>query len=196
MIDSERCPRAVDEFSLYEYEIDKKTGEILTGYPQGQPDHYLALTRYALEEIWRKRGAKQPQAVLQEAEPVKYDDLLRVPYKAHGRDKSGLDCYGLIYVCASRMGYVLPELKDLYDLDNTKAVDFVHNGLSDYLEKIEKQETNCFCLFNFKDVTHTGIYLGGGKLLHATLNHGVVVSPLFSQKPFAFYRLRKQKMQN
>ena len=56
VVDPQLCPGAADEFSLYEYEIDKRTGEILTGYPQGQPDHSLACCRYALEEVWRRRG--------------------------------------------------------------------------------------------------------------------------------------------
>ena len=56
VIDPARCPHAADEFTLYEYEIDKRTGDIMTGYPQGQPDHYLALTRYALEPVWRHAG--------------------------------------------------------------------------------------------------------------------------------------------
>lgn len=57
VIDSARAPHAADEFTLYEYEIDKRTGEIMTGYPQGQPDHALAAVRYALEEVWRHGGA-------------------------------------------------------------------------------------------------------------------------------------------
>ncbi len=56
IIDPARCPHAADEFTLYEYELDKRTGEVMTGYPQGQPDHYLALTRYALEGVWRHGG--------------------------------------------------------------------------------------------------------------------------------------------
>lgn len=56
VIDPIRCPKMADEFSLYEYEIDKRTGEILSGYPQGQPDHGMALTRYATEPIWRHGG--------------------------------------------------------------------------------------------------------------------------------------------
>lgn len=56
VIDPARCPHAADEFTLYEYEIDKRTGETMTGYPQGQPDHYLALTRYAMETVWRHAG--------------------------------------------------------------------------------------------------------------------------------------------
>jgi phage terminase large subunit len=57
VIDPERCPKMADEFTLYEHEIDKRTGEIMTGYPQGQPDHGMALTRYATEPIWRHGGA-------------------------------------------------------------------------------------------------------------------------------------------
>lgn len=57
IIDPTRTPRALNEFSLYEYEIDKKTSEIITGYPEGQPDHFLALTRYATEKEWRHAGA-------------------------------------------------------------------------------------------------------------------------------------------
>ena len=57
IIDPVRAPHAADEFTLYEYDIDKRTGEILSGYPEGQPDHYLALTRYATEKEWRRAGA-------------------------------------------------------------------------------------------------------------------------------------------
>lgn len=56
VIDPERCPKIADEFTLYEHEIDKRTGEIMTGYPQGQPDHGMALVRYALESVWRHGG--------------------------------------------------------------------------------------------------------------------------------------------
>ena len=57
IIDPQRAPHAADEFTLYEYEIDKRTGEILSGYPEGQPAHFLALTRYATEKEWRHAGA-------------------------------------------------------------------------------------------------------------------------------------------
>lgn len=57
VIDPVRCPHAADEFTLYEHEIDKRTGEIMEGYPEGQPDHFLALTRYATERTWRHAGA-------------------------------------------------------------------------------------------------------------------------------------------
>ena len=57
VIDPKRAPHAADEFTLYEHEIDRRTGEILEGYPEGQPDHFIALTRYATEREWRHAGA-------------------------------------------------------------------------------------------------------------------------------------------
>lgn len=56
VIDPERCPRIADEFTMYEHEIDRRTGEVLSGYPDGQPDHGIDSVRYALEEIWRHAG--------------------------------------------------------------------------------------------------------------------------------------------
>lgn len=56
VIDAERCPFAADEFSLYEYEIDKRNGDIIGGYPDGQPDHSIDAVRYSLEQVWTKKG--------------------------------------------------------------------------------------------------------------------------------------------
>lgn len=56
VIDPARCPKIADEFALYEYEIDRRTGEILSGYPDGQPDHGMDAVRYALETIWQHGG--------------------------------------------------------------------------------------------------------------------------------------------
>lgn len=56
VIDPARCPHMADEFTLYEHEIDRRTGEVLTGYPDGQPDHGIDTIRYALECVWRHAG--------------------------------------------------------------------------------------------------------------------------------------------
>ena len=56
VIDPSRCPHIADEFTLYEYEIDRHTGEIMSGYPDGQPDHGIDSVRYALETVWKHGG--------------------------------------------------------------------------------------------------------------------------------------------
>ncbi|MBP1737287.1 MAG: family phage terminase large subunit [Oscillospiraceae bacterium] len=55
VIDPVRCPDTYREFSECEYERDKKTGEILQGYPDLN-NHHIDAVRYATECIWKRRG--------------------------------------------------------------------------------------------------------------------------------------------
>lgn len=55
VIDPGKCPYAAKEFSEYEYERDPKTGEVLEGYPDAA-NHAIDSTRYALEDVWKRRG--------------------------------------------------------------------------------------------------------------------------------------------
>ena len=55
IIDPVRCPNAAKEFSEYEYERDKRTGEILEGYPDAA-NHAIDAVRYGMERVWRRRG--------------------------------------------------------------------------------------------------------------------------------------------
>lgn len=55
VIDPVRCPATAKEFSEYEYERDKKTGEVLVGYPDAA-NHSIDAVRYALEPVWKRRG--------------------------------------------------------------------------------------------------------------------------------------------
>ncbi|MGN1060072.1 MAG: PBSX family phage terminase large subunit [Clostridia bacterium] len=54
VIDPKRCPCAAKEFMEYEYETTE-TGEVVSGYPD-RDNHSIDAVRYALEEIWRRRG--------------------------------------------------------------------------------------------------------------------------------------------
>ena len=55
VIDSKRCPDTVKEFSEYEYETDKRTGEVMGGYPD-TANHHIDAVRYAMSKVWRRRG--------------------------------------------------------------------------------------------------------------------------------------------
>lgn len=54
VIDPVRCPKSAEQFSLYEY-LKDKDGNPITGYPD-EGDDFIDATRYALEEVWRRRG--------------------------------------------------------------------------------------------------------------------------------------------
>ena len=55
IIDPERCPDTVKEFTEYEYERDDKTGDVLPGYPD-LDNHHIDAVRYATNRIWKRRG--------------------------------------------------------------------------------------------------------------------------------------------
>jgi PBSX family phage terminase large subunit len=54
-IDRKRCPETWEEFQNYSYEMNRD-GVIENTYPEGQADHSLACVRYAMEEVYRRRG--------------------------------------------------------------------------------------------------------------------------------------------
>lgn len=54
VIDNARCPHTAKEFLDYEYERDKE-GNVISGYPD-KNNHNIDAVRYAMEEVWRRRG--------------------------------------------------------------------------------------------------------------------------------------------
>lgn len=54
VIDPKRCPISAQEFSTYEYQQDKD-GNYISGYVD-ENNHCIDATRYALNNIWKKRG--------------------------------------------------------------------------------------------------------------------------------------------
>ena len=54
VIDTKRCPVSAQEFSTYEYQQDKD-GNYISGYVDAD-NHCIDATRYALNNIWKKRG--------------------------------------------------------------------------------------------------------------------------------------------
>ncbi|NFN94470.1 PBSX family phage terminase large subunit [Clostridium botulinum] len=54
IIDNKRCPKTAKEFLKYEYEVDKN-GEVINSYPD-KDNHHIDACRYAMEEVWRRKG--------------------------------------------------------------------------------------------------------------------------------------------
>lgn len=55
VIDPVRCPETAKEFKKYEYELDKE-GNPTSVYPDAD-NHSIDMTRYAMEKVWKRRGA-------------------------------------------------------------------------------------------------------------------------------------------
>lgn len=55
VIDPIRCPKTNDEFTKMTYDIDEKTGEVLSSIPD-KDNHSTDSVRYAMETVWRRKG--------------------------------------------------------------------------------------------------------------------------------------------
>lgn len=55
VIDPIRCPETAKEYNKYEYELDKD-GNPTSVYPD-RDNHSIDMTRYAMEQVWKRRGA-------------------------------------------------------------------------------------------------------------------------------------------
>lgn len=54
VIDKKRCPKTAKEFLEYEYERDRE-GNAISGYPD-KDNHSIDSVRYALNQVWKRRG--------------------------------------------------------------------------------------------------------------------------------------------
>jgi cell wall-associated NlpC family hydrolase len=97
------------------------------------------------------------------------DDLVGLPYKAHGRDETGLDCFGLILIIASRNGTPIPDVwYKGFDPSLIKLAEQMN------VEKTDKLQAGCIIEMENKGRLHLGYSLDDKKMIHATLE-GVIV---------------------
>lgn len=103
---------------------------------------------------------------------------LGVKYKYGGNTHKGVDCSGLVVeVYRSAMGIKLPRTS---------------SAQQQYCQSIKKSELTSGDLLFFatgkkkKSVTHVGIYIGNGKMIHSSSSHGVIISGINE----AYYKRR------
>lgn len=122
---------------------------------------------------------------------MKYDDLLNIPFKKFGRDKSGYDCYGVVMECCKRAG---TPLKDLYggivDLPAGRVNDYVSGGLN--VREIDAPKKGALVYSIYKGNVHIGYIVERGLVLHATIDKGVKISPLAALRPIAYYEVTNE----
>lgn len=124
------------------------------------------------------------------------EKYLGVPYQHHGRDLSGLDCYGLVLRIFEDQGVNLWDINEEYDEDWSWQGRnlFVENYARDWEFVDDYRFMDVACFQNGKSVVnHAGIYLGENKFIHA-VKAGVVVSRFtdreWQKRWVGFYRYR------
>lgn len=113
-------------------------------------------------------------------------DYIGIPFQSGGRDRTGLDCYGLIrLVLMEQYGCKLPLLDGKYDnalnLYDTSPLFF--QQLPILAEKIAGPQERAIALLEMHQLPcHLGLFCGGESIIHSRAGVGVVVERLDSRR--------------
>lgn len=113
---------------------------------------------------------------------INVEKYLGIPFKIHGRDKHGYDCYGFLIDFEKDAGHEMVDLYSEYEKgNNEKALnENVHNIV--YGSKLVKKETpetyDILLFFDSKHrVCHIGAYLDRDEFIHCD-SYGVRITKL------------------
>lgn len=107
-------------------------------------------------------------------------DLIGVPFKNGGRDKSGMDCWGLTLEVFSRYDINLPD----YKISCDSQIE-INNKVNTERNKWERCTGDlpvpALIVFNDQGVcNHVGVYIGENKFIHARIGTGVAIESMDS----------------
>jgi len=126
---------------------------------------------------------------------IDYSDLIGIPYKFNGRDKTGFDCYGLVLEMFNRNDVKLPDYFYADDSDDTITKLIVDNV--EFAEELKEPEPYCAVLFRqHRFGTHMGVVLADKqRFIHCSVGKNVAVeklkSFLWKDKIMGYYRWKK-----
>ena len=93
------------------------------------------------------------------ANEIDIRDLIGIPFKVHGRDMSGLDCYGLAKLIEERRGNHIPEYA--YEGTEKTFCDYMITDNLSLVIELDKPEPFCVVTFSLRPpwVSHLGVLL-------------------------------------
>jgi murein DD-endopeptidase / murein LD-carboxypeptidase len=128
-------------------------------------------------------------------------DLVGIPYKAGGRDTTGIDCLGLVaeYLKAYNIILPEPEYSEHWAKEKSNTFgDWLDNFVHFFTKEVIPGKGDIVLFKNVDGVeTHAGIMLGRHKFIHAMKKAGVCISTIsqeqFKTKISGFYRVKNGK---
>lgn len=113
---------------------------------------------------------------------IQLNDLLGVPYKDHGRDINGMDCYGLAIEVSRRYGYRLDDV--LYDDHDIRLSDEHKPTLN--VSPINAPEAGAIIEMQYGSELHIGVCINKREFIHMT-RAGCRISPIGVYKVRGYY---------
>lgn len=97
-------------------------------------------------------------------------EYIGIPYQINGRDRDGIDCWGLVrLVYQEQLGKQIPSYAGYYDHaeDYDGFATAFDEGIADWQEVTEPKEFDSIWVRLMGIDCHTGVMLDNGKMLHA-----------------------------
>lgn len=129
--------------------------------------------------------------------PIWAGRYIGLPFKGHGRDRSGLDCWGLVrLVLGEQYGFALPSLAAEYKStgEARRIASLVESQLPFWREiEAGKEKTGDVIVLRLKgQPMHVGLVVGDGAMLHIEqgINSAIerYAAPRWQDRIFGFYR--------
>jgi hypothetical protein len=113
-----------------------------------------------------------------------WNDYVGIPYEFKGRDRSGIDCWGLVrLVHKEHFGNDLPSLDDRYVDNEARHLEELMATQREGWFVTDKPKTGDVVLLRVAGTeSHIGIFIDDGKFIHAKRGANVVIEELKSSK--------------
>lgn len=110
---------------------------------------------------------------------MQYSDLIGTPFLRHGRSKDGIDCLGVVLEMYRRFGIALTDPVETLPVEALTDHSVVSDAMGEW-EEVNSgyRERDVIVFRDSTGKVHVGILVSLSKMLHATENNGVVVSPI------------------
>ena len=125
------------------------------------------------------------------------NEYVGIPYRLHGRDRAGCDCWGLIrLVLEKEFGVLVPSFSGEYVQDAGDYARIIDANISlvDAVEVIEPAAGDLILCRICGMPCHVGIYAGNGYMLHTLTAHdsalALITSSRWACRIEGFYRVR------
>lgn len=126
---------------------------------------------------------------------MEISDLIGIPYKSHGREKEGSDCWGILYLFYKTiLNIEIPRYEIGYkDADDFESVSYKINSHLNEWKEVKSPVFGDVVLFNIAGKTvHAGVYLNESEFLHSLSGHNSAIDRLDSfawrKRISAYYR--------